>query len=316
MQVADPDRTSDNMASLMKLGNVTDTTATTPTTTLANNIELIRLSPGTTTASNGYRTPSSYPLISLDHLDLSTPDRKRILIRDLTMEIHEGENLLIVGNSGAGKSSLLRAIAGLWTAGKGSITRPADEDVYFLPQRPYCTMGSLKDQLLYPSLEKTNDGDDDDDGDDDTESNTKTSRSHHVLKDYLSDQDLLNILEQVDLGELASRSGDGDPIRGLNACLDWSNNLSLGEQQRLAFGRVLVNKPRLVIVDEATSALGAYVLCMIVYDCMIVLLYYCIIVAAHVALLYYALCTSSFAQSPLSNVLTIFFCFCTSLFYQ
>ncbi|OEU19303.1 ABC transporter [Fragilariopsis cylindrus CCMP1102] len=200
------------------------------TTTIANNIELIRLSPGTTTASNGYRTPSSYPLISLNHLDLSTPDRKRILIRDLTMEIHEGENLLIVGNSGAGKSSLLRAIAGLWTAGKGSITRPADEDVYFLPQRPYCTMGSLKDQLLYPSLEKTNDN-------------------------YLSDQDLLNILEQVDLGELASRSGDGDPIRGLNACLDWSNNLSLGEQQRLAFGRVLVNKPRLVIVDEATSAL-------------------------------------------------------------
>jgi putative ATP-binding cassette transporter len=272
MQVADPDRTSDSMSSLMKLANVTDTTvsaivdenndtATTKTTAIPDNIELIRLSPGTTTASNGYRNPSSYPLISLNHLDLSTPDRKRILIRDLTMEIHEGENLLIVGNSGAGKSSLLRAIAGLWTAGKGSITRPADEDVYFLPQRPYCTVGSLKDQLLYPSLEKTNDEDDDDE----TATKTKTSRSHHILKDYFSDEDLLDILEKVDLGELASRSGDGDPIRGLDAKLDWSNTLSLGEQQRLAFGRVLVNKPRLVIVDEATSALGAYV-----YECICV----------------------------------------------
>ena len=71
----------------------------------------------------------------------------------------------------------------------------------------------------------------------------------------MTDEDLLEILEQVDLGELPLRAGDGDPMKGLNAVLDWSNTLSLGEQQRLAFGRLLVNKPRLVVLDEATSAL-------------------------------------------------------------
>lgn len=69
------------------------------------------------------------------------------------------------------------------------------------------------------------------------------------------DQDLLNVLDLVDLHELPYRFGDGDPIKGLNEVLDWGNTLSLGEQQRLAFGRLVVNKPRLVICDEATSAL-------------------------------------------------------------
>lgn len=300
MQHADPTRTSDSMSSLMKLANTTiDTTATNGalpvngnSTTVINDesvvvleendsstisslsfadIELIRLSPCISTSSgesrgsevdnNTHRDPSSHPLISFRHLDLATPDRKRTLIRDLTMNIQEGENLLIVGNSGTGKSSLLRAVAGLWTAGNGSITRPDDADVYFLPQRPYCPyMGSLRDQLLYPIF----DGPPSIVGNDTIKvpvSTIPTSRSH-ILKQSFSDEDLLEILDKVDLGELAKRSGDGDPIRGLRATLDWTNILSLGEQQRLAFGRVLVNKPRLVIVDEATSALG---MCLFVF---------------------------------------------------
>ena len=72
---------------------------------------------------------------------------------------------------------------------------------------------------------------------------------------FWSDDALLNILTSVDLPHLATRAGDGDPVRGINATLDWSNTLSLGEQQRLAFGRLLVNRPRFVMLDESTSAL-------------------------------------------------------------
>jgi ABC-type uncharacterized transport system fused permease/ATPase subunit len=79
----------------------------------------------------------------------------------------------------------------------------------------------------------------------------------HRLKQSLSDEYLLKILEKVDLGELALRSSPNgkDPIAGLNAVRDWTNVLSLGEQQRLGFARIIVNRPRLVILDEATSSL-------------------------------------------------------------
>jgi putative ATP-binding cassette transporter len=178
-------------------------------------------------------------LLRTNKLSLVTPDRKRNLIDDLDLTVREGENLLIVGNSGSGKSSLLRAVAGLWTAGSGEITRVPDDDVYFLPQRPYCALGSLKDQLLYPSTESLNP--------DDYPPGHRLSRAH-LLRESMSDLNLLDVLEKVDLKELPYRFGDGDPIKGLNTVLDWGNTLSLGEQQRLAFGRLVVNRPRLVIL--------------------------------------------------------------------
>jgi vitamin B12/bleomycin/antimicrobial peptide transport system ATP-binding/permease protein len=187
-------------------------------------------------------------VLALEHLDLVTPDRKRRLIRDLSLQLRPGEHLLMVGNSGTGKSSLLRAMAGLWTAGNGTIARPADDEVYFLPQRPYCTVGSLKDQLLYPSLEMKNDTAA-------VTANGDRRPKSHWLKQSWSDEDFLQVLAQVDLYDLAVRAGDGEPVRGLSVVMDWSNILSLGEQQRLAFGRLLVNRPKLVIMDEATSAL-------------------------------------------------------------
>jgi len=190
-------------------------------------------------------------LLTIDNVSLTTPDRKRTLVENLDLNLQWGDHLLIVGNSGAGKSSLLRAVAGLWTAGTGSIVRPADEDVYFLPQRPYCALGSLKDQLLYPSIEQSETGNDLDDNKNGIEDKPKS----RVLKKSISDDDLLAVFDAVNLSDLPVRAGDGDPIKGLNAIMDWSNTLSLGEQQRLAFGRILVNEPRLVILDEATSAL-------------------------------------------------------------
>ena len=130
---------------------------------------------------------------------------------------------------------MLRAIAGLWTAGSGTITRPCNEDIYFLPQRPYCSIGTLREQLLYPNVEDFDPND--------YPVGHIFSRSH-VLKHSLSNDDLFDILKKIDLDELPFRVGDGDPVKGLDTIMDWSNMLSLGEQQRLAFGRLLVNRPR------------------------------------------------------------------------
>jgi putative ATP-binding cassette transporter len=177
--------------------------------------DLITDDDGSSSTITLHKTSSN--TFSLINLTLVTPDSSRTLIRNLTVPNQEGD-LLITGPSGVGKSSLLRAIAGLWTRGDGMVERPSK--AYFLPQTPYCTVGSLRDQLLYP----------------------KDSTDAAVP----SDGDLVQILSRVELQHLTPE---------LSVELDWSHRLSLGEQQRLAFGRVLVHQPLFVLVDEATSAL-------------------------------------------------------------
>ena len=159
---------------------------------------------------------------ALDSVTLHPPQSERVLIKELNLTLKPGDALLITGESGCGKSSLLRAIAGLWHTGSGTIHHPPQEACFFLPQQPYLQAGTLRSQLIYPS--------------------THTQ---------LSDEQLLAILEQVHLPRLAERVG------GLDAVQDWEKLLSVGEQQRLAFGRVLVHNPRIVILDEATSALDS-----------------------------------------------------------
>ena len=129
---------------------------------------------------------------------------------------------LICGPSGCGKSSLLRAIVGLWDAGTGTIIRPPLDRMLFLPQRPYMVLGTLRDQLLYPNLD---------------------------LK--VDDLQLKEILIRVNLADLAQRHN------GFDTEQNWSQVLSLGEQQRLIFARLLLNQPKYAILDEATSALDA-----------------------------------------------------------
>jgi putative ATP-binding cassette transporter len=158
--------------------------------------------------------------IVLRHVDLVPPRSGRHLIRDLSLTIAPGDRLLVVGPSGCGKTSFLRLVSGLWTPAAGQVERPPVGELMFIPQKPYMLLGSLREQLCYPqSPEK------------------------------FSDDQLRHVLEQVRLPDLVRRYPD------LDIKQDWPRLLSLGEQQRLGFARLLLNSPRFVVLDEATSAL-------------------------------------------------------------
>jgi putative ATP-binding cassette transporter len=158
--------------------------------------------------------------ILVSHVDLMPPGSSRLLVRDLSLAVNAGERLLVVGPSGCGKTSFLRTVSGLWPPTSGYVERPAEGDLLFIPQKPYMLLGSLREQLCYP-----------------------------LAPDRFSDEQLRHVLEQVMLAELVQR------YPNLDIKQDWPRLLSLGEQQRLAFARLLLSSPRFVVLDEATSAL-------------------------------------------------------------
>lgn len=158
-------------------------------------------------------------IFSIDQLTVSLPN-KNVLIDRLSLKLRESERLLVTGVSGAGKSTLLRTLAGIWLFAKGSIKTPRGARILFLPQRPYLPLGTLKRALIYPRSEEE-------------------TRS-------ISNERLKEVLSEVGLPELGSK---------LELTDDWSRILSLGEQQRLAFARVLLSEPTILFLDEATSAL-------------------------------------------------------------
>ena len=151
--------------------------------------------------------------LAVEDVAIDRPDG-RPLIAGVTLALERGDTVLLGGPSGVGKSTLLRALAGIWPFGSGKIRTPSHARVLFLPQRPYVPIGTLRHAVTYPSSE----------GDD-----TAVRES----------------LAAVGLHELLDR---------LDEAGHWQLRLSPGEQQRLAFARALVQKPEWIFLDEATSA--------------------------------------------------------------
>ena len=147
---------------------------------------------------------------------MNLPDG-RPLLNGLDLDLDSGAALLVKGPSGSGKTTLLRSLAGLWPYVEGTIARPEAGEILFSSQRPYLPLGALRTALAYPSP-----------------------------AGGLGDDEAEQALRAVHLGHLAGR---------LDEEVDWSQTLSPGEQQRLAFGRILLARPKLAFLDETTSAL-------------------------------------------------------------
>jgi vitamin B12/bleomycin/antimicrobial peptide transport system ATP-binding/permease protein len=176
-------------------------------------LERAEKSGGITLINRGHHDAAALKLQGLSvQLDDGT-----CVVHEADVEIAPGERVLIVGESGTGKSTLVRAIAGLWPWGEGQVVMRRDAKLQMLPQRPYVPLGSLRRAASYP-----------------------------LAADSIKDEDIKNALEAVGLGHIVDRLDDEQP---------WDQTLSGGEKQRLAFARLVIHKPDVIVLDEATSAL-------------------------------------------------------------
>jgi putative ATP-binding cassette transporter len=154
--------------------------------------------------------------IQISNVDVRRPDGV-VLIDDLDLRLVAGEALVIKGASGSGKTTLLRTLSQIWPYADGSMTAPAGTDTLFLSQIPYLPLGDLRMAVAYPAAVEDID--------------------EEVMKQTLTKVSLPHLVEQLDVAD------------------DWSKVLSPGEQQRIAFARILLIRPQVVFLDEATSAI-------------------------------------------------------------
>ncbi|KAL0461296.1 UNVERIFIED_CONTAM: ABC transporter D family member 1 [Sesamum latifolium] len=184
-------------------------------------------------------------IISFSNVDIITPTQK-LLARRLTCDIVPGKSLLVTGPNGSGKSSIFRVLRGLWPVVSGRLIRPHHQidsgstcRLFYVPQRPYTCLGTLRDQIIYP-----------------LSCDEAEKRVLHLIEEgqesisakIILDEHLKTILENVKLLYLLEREG------GWDTCQNWEDILSLGEQQRLGMARLFFHKPQFGILDECTNA--------------------------------------------------------------